>query len=130
MAMPYFHKMMAFQGGDRINRNVEVAEKPDDRSMQLWYPLVSGVINGMSLNINLPNALEHAIRERAMAAGVDIDTFAATIFSERLQLEEVSPNVSSAKDIRETLDRVIALHPRSRHFVDDSREFIYTDRSE
>ena len=122
--------MTTFQVVSRVSRRVEAVAKPDDRPLQLWYPLVSGVINGMSLNINLPNALEHAIRERAMAAGVDIDTFAATIFSERLQLEEVSPNVSSAKDIRETLDRVIALHPRSRHFVDDSREFIYTDRSE
>ena len=84
----------------------------------------------MSLNINLPSDLEHAVRERALASGLDIDTFAARIFAEQLQDEMPLPQAASPNEFRSRLDRVIALHPKSDHFVDDSRETIYAGRGE
>ena len=84
----------------------------------------------MSLNINLPRDLKYAIRERALASGLDIDTFAARIFAEQIQDEISLPQVASQSEFRSRLDRVIALHPRSNHFVVDSRESIYTGRGE
>jgi hypothetical protein len=79
----------------------------------------------MSLNINLPHDLEHAVRERALAAGLDIDTFATRIFSEKLQEDIPKPSISSSDDFSEWLDSWIKLHPRVEHEVDVSRESIY-----
>ena len=84
----------------------------------------------MSLNINLPSDLEHAVRERALASGLDIDTFATRIFAEQLQDEMPLPQAASPNEFRSRLDRVIALHPKSGHFIDDSRESIYAGRCE
>jgi len=84
----------------------------------------------MSLNINLSSDLEHAIRERALAPGLDIDTFAARVFAEQMQDELPLPQVASHNEFRLRLDRVIAMHPKSSHFVDDSRESIYAGRDE
>ena len=84
----------------------------------------------MSLNINLSSELEHAVRERAMAAGLDIDTYAARIFAERLQEESAGLVRSIPGSFRESLQRIIAMHPTSRHGVDDSRESIYAGRGE
>jgi hypothetical protein len=84
----------------------------------------------MSLNINLPSELEHAVRERALAAGLDIDTFVAQIFVEQIQDELLQPQTSTHKEFRSQLERVIALHPKSSHPVDDSRESIYAGRGE
>jgi len=81
----------------------------------------------MSLNINLPSDLEHAVRERALASGVDIDTFAAKVFADQLQEQEQirTPLPTFPEDFRKWLDSWIKLHPRVEHEVDVSRESIY-----
>ena len=81
----------------------------------------------MSLNINLPSDLEHAVRERAMASGLDIDTFAARVFTEQIQQLELiqSPPLPFPEDFRKWLDSWVKLHPRVEHEVDVSRESIY-----
>lgn len=86
----------------------------------------------MTLTISLPTEIELALRERALAVGLDVETFVTNVVK-----DEVADDVAmeprrrmSHEEFRARLQRIIDLHPVSHHFVDDSRESIYAGRGE
>jgi post-segregation antitoxin (ccd killing protein) len=89
----------------------------------------------MTLQINLPVAIETALLARAAAEGIDVSTFVTEAVAERLATPEIetverSHPVRSAQGFAERLQELIDLHPRTGRPVDDSRESIYEGRGE
>lgn len=84
----------------------------------------------MTLIIHLPAEIEHAVRERALAAGLDLDSFAAKVLTEEIAEAPEPARRISRDEFQERLQRIINLHPIAKHFVDDSRESIYAGRGE
>lgn len=89
----------------------------------------------MTLQINLPVAIETALLARAAAEGIDVSTFVTEAVAERLATPEIeaverSHPVRSAQGFAERLQALIDLHPRTGCPVDDSRESIYEGRGE
>jgi hypothetical protein len=88
--------------------------------------------NVMNLQVNLPKALEIALKAQATAAGKDVESFVL----ETLELAvgqgtngETTATLSH-EQFRERLQQVIDLHPRGNASMDDSRESIYAGRGE
>lgn len=86
----------------------------------------------MTLSINLPSEIEHVIRERAKAAGLDIEAFV-----KRVVVEEVADDVArerrgvmSSEEFARRTEAWIKLHPALDHAIDDSRESFYDGRGE
>jgi hypothetical protein len=85
----------------------------------------------MTLNIHLPADVERTIRERASAAGVDLETYVTNIVKEEIAVApEVKSPVPPPSSYAERLQAWIALHPVLDHPIDDSRESIYAGRGE
>ena len=86
----------------------------------------------MNLQVNLPKALEVALKAQATAAGKDVESFVL----EALELalgqgtDGESTETLSHEQFRERLQQVIDLHPRGNASMDDSRESIYAGRGE
>lgn len=85
----------------------------------------------MSVSINFPDEIEHALRCRATAVGQDITTFVTKIVVEKLG-SDLAPTERrhSHESFKKRLESWISLHPASTHLVDDSRESIYEGRGE
>ncbi len=89
----------------------------------------------MTLQIDLPVAIETALLARAAAEGKDVSTFVTEAVAERLAAPEIETvgrarSVRSAEGFTERLQALIDLHPRTGRPVDDSRESIYEGRGE
>jgi hypothetical protein len=86
----------------------------------------------MTLELKIPSETEAKLRERAAAAGQDLETFVLQAVAEKLTEAESQPILPSrnGKDWRNKLLACIDLHPVVTHFVDDSRESIYAGRGE
>ena len=86
----------------------------------------------MNLQLNLPKALEIALKAQATAAGKDVESFVL----EALELalgqgtDGASTTTMTHEQFRERLQQVIDLHPRGNASMDDSRESIYAGRGE
>lgn len=80
----------------------------------------------MTLTIELTGEIEQRLNEQAAASGRDVPSFVQQILAEHFVIPAAAnaPRRSPA-EFRATLRDVIALHPPSRHFVDDSRESVY-----
>lgn len=88
----------------------------------------------MTLQLDLPADVEHALRARAAAAGQDVSAYVAEVVAERLaEVEPVPPKSASVRSQRRFAERLrafVALHPGSGGTLDDSRESIYAGRGE
>ena len=86
----------------------------------------------MTLHIELPIEIEHAVRERALASGVDVATYVVNIVKDDVAEELVTPRKRrmSHEEFRNRIDRLIASHGIRHGHVDDSRESIYAGRGE
>jgi plasmid stability protein len=86
----------------------------------------------MQLNVSLPTEIENALRRRAAAAGMDLETFVTNVVTEEVAEEPMpTPRASrSSAKYAERLKAWIDLHPVLDHVIDDSRESIYAGRGE
>jgi hypothetical protein len=84
----------------------------------------------MNVSINFPEAIETNLRRRAAAAGMDVATFVQEVVSERLAEDSMPTRAQSHEEFLSKLQGIIALHPKSSGFVDDSRDSIYAGRGE
>lgn len=86
----------------------------------------------MTLQIHLPSELEAVIRERAIASGIDIETYVLNVMKDDVAEELATPATRrmSHAEFQARLQRIIERHPVSQHVVDDSRESIYAGRGE
>jgi hypothetical protein len=81
----------------------------------------------MSLEIRIPPEMEQDVRERASAAGEDVQTFVIKV----VQASLVAPNTAPQQgtpEWRAEFKAWVEGHPKIEHEVDDSRESIYDDR--
>ena len=91
----------------------------------------------MTLQVSIEPELEQKLRERANAAGTDVDSFVREAIEEKIALTSASADPSKLTPderrrlwhqwIAETTEIVKKTLPAG-HFVDDSRESIYEDR--
>lgn len=90
----------------------------------------------MQLNVSLPAEIETALRRRAAAAGLDLETFVTNVVTEEVTeevAEEPTPKPRAARSSAKYAERLkawIDLHPVLDHVIDDSRESIYAGRGE
>lgn len=86
----------------------------------------------MTLHITLPPELEHAVRERALHAGLDVETFLTNVVKDELADDLATPRKRRMphEEFQARLRKIIERHPISQHVVDDSRESIYAGRGE
>lgn len=84
----------------------------------------------MTLTLSFPPDVEAKLRERAAAAGTDVAAVVQEAVNHALQAGNTNmPSKSSEERIRE-FDQWVASHKPVAHFVDDSRESIYSGRGE
>ncbi len=81
----------------------------------------------MNLLVNLPQELEYALKNQAIASGEDMEAIVLEIleqafFDPQPGAVEKSP---SHEQFREKLQRFIDLHSRGNAETDDSRESMY-----
>lgn len=86
----------------------------------------------MNVSVNLPTDLENAVRQRATAVGLDIETYIVNIVKEDMSdfVASQSERELSHEEFRALLDERIQLHGISNGQLDDSRESIYAGRGE
>jgi hypothetical protein len=90
----------------------------------------------MTLQIELPAAVETALIAQAAAEGKDVSTFVAEAVAERLvasgddEVGAAGRGVRPPQGFSQRLQKWIELHPRTGRPVDDSRESIYAGRGE
>ena len=86
----------------------------------------------MTLNIQLPSGIEDAVRERALASGVDIETYIINMVKEDVlyEIPSLPKRRMSHEEFRARLDRIIQSHGISNGHFDDSRDSIYAGRGE
>jgi len=86
----------------------------------------------MTLQINLPLAIEIALLARAAAEGKDVSTFVTEAVAERLTTPELGPPAQgfsrSPQGFEERLQKWIDLHPRTERPIDDDRASFYAGR--
>ena len=81
------------------------------------------------MQLNLPPSTESLLRQHAIAAGKDLESFAIQFLQQQLESHEPSNPAEQNHD-----DWVAAItawsnsHPRTTRLVDDSRESIYEGR--
>ena len=84
----------------------------------------------MTLELRLLPHIEPKLRERAAAAGQDVEQFVRDAVTQQLvDIETSGSALANGRDWANQLKACIDLHPVVNHFVDDSRESIYSDRS-
>ncbi len=82
----------------------------------------------MTLQLELPADIEHALRARAAAAGMDLAAYVTEVVAERLAEPDpdAPPEMSEPpRRFAERLQTWIDLHSRRADVLDDSRESIY-----
>lgn len=89
----------------------------------------------MTLKIPLGPTTEAELRKRAAAAGKKPEDFVVEVIEEELAINEPAPSLEPASpDKRDAwlaeFHAWVASHPRLDHFVDDSRDSIYSGRGE
>lgn len=86
----------------------------------------------MTLNITFPTEIENAIRARAAAAGIDIESFVTSVVYEEVaeDVQPKRPRKISPDERARRAEAWVKLHPALDHAVDDSRESIYAGRGE
>ena len=86
----------------------------------------------MKIRIQLPLGIEDAVRERALAAGVDVETYIANLVKGDVQGGMPSPPKQrmSHEEFRARLDTIIQSHGINNGHFDDSRDSIYAGRGE
>lgn len=84
----------------------------------------------MTLTLSLPPDLEARLRERAAAAGKDVESLVREAVEEKLAAVPPGPNGKTHEQWSAELHAWAASHKHTTHFVDDSRESIYADRGE
>lgn len=86
----------------------------------------------MTLHITLPAEIEHAVRERAFHAGLDVETFVTNVVKDEVADDLATPRKRrmSHEEFQSRLQKIMERHPISQHVVDDSRESIYAGRGE
>lgn len=85
----------------------------------------------MTLHLSLPPETEARLRERAAAAGKDVETFVRETVEERLAAEQAARRHGKSHELWSAELRAwAASHEPTTHFVDDGRESIYADRDE
>jgi len=85
----------------------------------------------MSLNVSFPIEIESALRQRAAAAGKDVETFVREILIEEVAERAINSLSSQSHDeFMAKLTAIIDLHGLSNGKMDDTREAIYAGRGE
>lgn len=88
----------------------------------------------MTLQIELPVAIEAALLARAAAEGKDVSTFVTEVVAERLATPQTETEAMSRRAVRspqgfaERLQKWIDMHPRLERPIDDDRASFYTGR--
>jgi hypothetical protein len=87
----------------------------------------------MTLQIELPVAIDAALLARAAAEGKDVSTFVTEAVAERLAVPETETlararSVRSPEGFAERLQKWIDMHPRLKRPIDDDRASFYTGR--
>ena len=85
----------------------------------------------MNLKLDLPEEMEAKIRERVASTGQDVESFVLEAVGEKLAEQSVASRARpQSNDWRTKIHKLIDLHPKLSHDVDDSRESIYAGRGE
>ena len=86
----------------------------------------------MTVQIDFPAELEQQLQARAAAAGQDVSTIVRQIVADSLGNDEQvqSQSEMTKGHFAKRLDDWIALHPKLKQAIDDSRESIYAGRGE
>ena len=80
----------------------------------------------MTLQIHLPSELEAVIRERAIASGIDVETYVLNVMKDDVIDELPSPpRGESTEAFMSRLREMVLRHAVRSGHVDDSRESIY-----
>ena len=85
----------------------------------------------MSLSISFPTEIESALRQRAAAAGKDVETFVREIVVEEVDEKPDSlPHLNSHREFMTRLKDIIKRHGIMHGKFEDDRESIYSGRHE
>lgn len=85
----------------------------------------------MHLNVSFPRDIELILRDRAAAAGKDVETFVQEIVTSEIAEERSpKPNTRSHQSFVTELRAMIERHGIKNGKFDDSRESIYAGRGE
>jgi adenylate kinase len=87
----------------------------------------------MTLNFDLPPAIEQNLRSQAAMQGESLDTYVRQMVIDRYAEVETPTGFVPARSPEEFMARlqeVVDMHPTVKTFVDDSRESIYAGRGE
>ena len=86
----------------------------------------------MTLTLSFPPEVEARLRERAAAAGKDVESIVREAVDEKLAAvaTPTGPEGKSYEQWAAEFKAWIASHKPVSHFVDDSRESIYAGRGE
>ncbi len=85
-------------------------------------------INSMTLSLNLTPELESLIRAAAASTGEDMEAFVLRAVQERIGDEQEATGTIQDDDAwRARFAAWLASHKPVNHFVDDSRESIYSE---
>ena len=81
----------------------------------------------MNIQFNIPEDLEAGLLNRVKRQGISPEAVVIEVLRNAFpDSAEVKPAVADrSKIFFRTLQEIIELHPKGRHFVDDSRESIY-----
>lgn len=82
----------------------------------------------MVLTLSISPEAEASLKAKAAAAGVDVSTYAATVFEQAIAAQPLG-ELPYDQWVAE-FNRWVASHKSVGHFVDDSRESIYAGRGE
>ncbi len=83
----------------------------------------------MNLELHIPERIEQQLREQASAAGQNLESFVLKAVED--SLEDLNPSGAIRRPPQgqwfAELKKWAEGHPRVGHFVDDSRDSIYSD---
>jgi hypothetical protein len=80
----------------------------------------------MTLTLNLSPELENRLREAALAQGDDVESFVLRAVEDRLVHCQAPPTALSPDEWKARFEAWLATRTPVDHFVDDSRESIYS----
>ncbi len=95
--------------------------------MCFWYLIMTeSKGSAMTVHISLPPDMEAKLRQRALDVGKDVPTLVREAVEEKLAAtSEVMP---ISNQWEQDFNAWIASHKPVKHWVDDSRDSIYSDR--
>lgn len=87
----------------------------------------------MNLVLCLPDRLEQALKREAAKSGMEVEAFVLEAVKKKIEPRKsrrVRRRKSSTEEFKKKLQETISIFSGTSHFVDDSRESIYSREDE